>query len=79
MKLFERDYQNITADEKELERKIRDKYTIQLGKSKAYNSKMFREFPKAVRHYNSLFPNNYLDVLDLKDEIKLKGLNQQFF
>lgn len=78
MKLFERDYQNLTADEKKLERKIRNKYTIQLGKLKAYNSKMFNEFPKAVRHYNSLFPNNYLDVVDLKDEIKLKRLNQQF-
>ncbi|MCF6460862.1 Shedu anti-phage system protein SduA domain-containing protein [Clostridium sp. Cult3] len=78
MKLFARDYQNITADEKELEREIRNKYTIQLGKIKAYNSNMHREFPKAIRHHNSLFPNNYLDPVDLKDETKLKVLNQQF-
>ncbi len=31
---------------------------------------MYRKFLKAIRHYNSLFPNNYLDVVELKDEIK---------
>lgn len=30
----------------------------------------FHEYPKSVRHYNSLFPNNYLDILE-SSRIKL--------
>lgn len=77
MKLFDRDFLIITEDEKELEKKIIDKNTIKLGKLKAYNSNMFREFPKAVRHYNSLFPNNYLDIVDLKNEVEFRKMNQK--
>lgn len=78
IKLFDRDYQKITEEEKKLENEIRDTYTTQLGDVKIYNSEMFREFPRAVRHHNSLFPNNYLDIEELKDEVNLKKMNQRF-
>lgn len=78
IKLFARDYHKITEEEKKMEDKIRDTHTTQLGDIKIYNSKMFREFPRAVRHHNSLFPNNYLDIEELKDEVKLKELNRKF-
>lgn len=32
----------------------------------------FHKYPKAVRHNMSLFPNNYLDIMELKEEEKLK-------
>lgn len=39
---------------------------------------MFREYPKAVRHCLSLFPNNYLDINNLQNEELLKEKNQEF-
>lgn len=38
---------------------------------------MYRELPKIDRHCNSLFPNNYLDFVELKNEEKLKKLNKK--
>jgi len=35
---------------------------------------LFREYPKAARHFEQLFPNHYLDIEDLKNE---KFLNKK--
>ncbi len=33
---------------------------------------------KAARHYSSLFPNNYLDIEELKDEKYIRGVANEF-
>ena len=33
---------------------------------------LFHKYPKAVRHKKSLFPNNYMDIQLLRNEIELK-------
>lgn len=80
MKLYDRDYNILTEEEK------RDYYNIlgmekinADGKRRRYGKRiMFREYPKAARHYEKLFPNNYLDIVELKDIEKLRLLNEEF-
>ena len=41
-------------------------------------SSLFWEYPKFLRCYESLFPNNYLDVFDLKEKDKLLDVFHKF-
>ncbi|MED1746658.1 hypothetical protein [Brevibacillus borstelensis] len=61
----ERDYTVLTSIEKSEYDKILEKEKF--GKLGDIDIKinLFREYPKAVRHFKSLFPNNYLDIVDL--------------
>jgi hypothetical protein len=68
MKLFDRDYMSLTADEEEEWRNQQQKEVVGEFGSHAVRRSRFRDYPKAARHYRSLFPNNYLDVVELKDE-----------
>ncbi len=71
MKLFEQDYTVLTAeDQAELQRLQREEDVGKLG-SLPITVSRFRDYPKAARHYTSLFPNNYLDIVELKDEQRL--------
>lgn len=78
MKLYDRDYFYITDDEKKDIGEATKKYTYKLGKLSGNGSSLFREQPKAGRHYQSLFPNNYLDIVDLDNEERLNKLNLKF-
>jgi hypothetical protein len=73
MKLYERDYNLLTeAEKKEWENvKQREIIFYHDGKPSIARRNLFREYPKAVRHYLSLFPNNYLDIEDLQNEKRL--------
>lgn len=68
--LFDRDYSKLTEDEicqkKEIDAESR-RSTV--GKYGCIN--MFYRYPKAVRHNCSLFPNNYMDILLLRDVTEL--------
>lgn len=78
MRLYERDYSVITEEEQEQEISITNEHTTYLGKTKVYNSGMYRKFPKAVRHFHSLFPNNFLDVVDLSNNEELHRKNDDY-
>lgn len=39
----------------------------------------FLAYPKAARMCKSLFPNNYLDVAELRDVERLAAANEEFF
>lgn len=74
MKLYDRDYTTLTAEEEAEFRSVKEMEVIQkIGTSKIKES-LFHKYPKAARHYISLFPNNYLDFFELKDYV---GLNNQ--
>jgi len=64
MRIYGRDYTKLTEEEiiewQILEKQEVDKYS---GKF-AIKKSMYRNYPKAVRHYLSLFSNNYLDIED---------------
>lgn len=80
MKLYSRDYTKLHEDEiKEWER-IKNS---RMGGFRKLNVKenKYRSYPKAVRHYMSFFPNNFLDAVDLRNKEeelknKLDGFNE---
>lgn len=78
MGLYQRDFLNITIEEitewealKKAEED--DKLPGNLRKPSNY-----LKYPKAVRHYLSLFPNHFLDFVDLKEETKLHDLSDRY-
>lgn len=79
MRIYDRDYNKLTEDETMEWNAIKQKEIIKSNKNFNIRKSMFREYPKAVRHYLSLFPNNYLDIEDLKKERLLKGIVTDFY
>jgi len=45
----------------------------------AITESRFHEYPKAARHFTSLFPNNYLDIVELKDEVRLSNFTERTY
>jgi hypothetical protein len=77
--LFERDFSILTEQEITDKDIITDRYTKKTGNLKVMDSSYFRKLPKAIRHYESLFPNNYMDIEDLNDKDKLSKQNDEFY
>jgi hypothetical protein len=78
MDLYDRNYKILTYEEiKEIET-INQSCKKQYGKFQITDSKIYSEYPKAYRFYNSLFPNNYLSNLDLRDTDKLNEQLNEF-
>ena len=78
MKLYSRDYTELTPSEKEKWQSLRQEEVVgKLGNQEIRRSR-FHDYPKAVRHFLSLFPNNYLDIVELKDEERLKSQLDRF-
>lgn len=76
MKLHERDYTELTPDEKALWQSLRDKEVVE-GEI-PFTVSHFRDYPKAARHFTTLFPNNYLDIVELQEEAKLRVTVESF-
>ena len=38
----------------------------------------YRKYPKAARHYISIFPNNFIDAIDLKNIEYLRNVVNKF-
>jgi hypothetical protein len=77
MKLYERDYTTITLEERTEWQRLENAGARQVGRFKVTTHNP-RTFPKAVRHFLSLFPNNYLDIEELKEEDRLRALVDSF-
>lgn len=78
MKLFSRDFNIMTPEEIRISEEVKARNTSMLGNMEVYNSSMYREFPKAKRHFDSLFPNNFLDIADLQEIETLRDKNIRF-
>lgn len=76
--LYNRDYFKLTKDEEVEKEVVTKRNSKKLGKLEVYNSSMNFEYPKAVRHYKSLFPNNYMDFLDLYEYEEMNTLNKLY-
>lgn len=68
--LFDRDYKELTAEEMQEKEKI-DAECGNVTKAKFGKRNLFHKYPKAIRHYMSLFPNNYMDIVLLKETEEL--------
>ncbi len=71
MKLYKRDYTELTAEEFAEWNSIRESEIVRKSGNLLIRQSRFHDYPKAARHFDSLFPNNYLDPVDLKDKEKL--------
>lgn len=78
MKLYDRDYTRLTPDENAEWEALRDSEIVHIGSKLSARRSRFRDYPKAARHILSLFPNNYLDIVDLQDESRLRATLEAF-
>lgn len=74
MKLYKRDYTKLTDQEIAEWEEIKKKEVSSHNRVLNPKSNQFTKYPRAVRHYESLFPNNYIDPVQLKEENELKSL-----
>lgn len=72
--LYNRDYSIILSDELSEKKRIDDMCKV----GKIFQKNPFLLYPKAVRHNLSLFPNNYLDIVDLKNESEMDKQCNEF-
>ena len=81
MKIHSRDYSPISTEELNEWGILKEKEIIhKIGKGDlAIRKSLYREYPVAVRHYMSLFPNNHLDIEDLQKIEYLTALTEKFY
>ena len=71
MKLYDRDYTKLSPDERAQWQSLRQEEVVEKIGTLEIRKCRFREYPKAARHFTHLFPNNYLDIVELQDEARL--------
>lgn len=81
MKLYERDYIKDAPTSEEIELY---ESTLKIEKEAVGNRKYGRSnhrhlYPEAVRHYDSLFPNNHVEVFDFQNAGNMEQLNEEFY
>lgn len=77
MKLYKnQDYTVLSEEDEILYKEIYDSETK--GQLFGARENRFREYPKAARHFLHLFPNNYLDIVDLKDADKINNICESY-
>ncbi|WP_257351438.1 hypothetical protein [Pseudalkalibacillus decolorationis] len=81
MKIYSRDYCSLTMKEKDEWNILREREVIhKIGDGDlAIRKSLYREYPVAVRHYLSLFPNNHLDIVDLRNTEYLSNNVELFY
>ena len=76
MKLYQRDYcKGPNKLEMEEYERIREKEKIGMGFCRR---NLYPQYPEAIRHYNSLFPNNHIELFDWKASGKMSELTKAF-
>ncbi|HFU7058165.1 TPA: Shedu anti-phage system protein SduA domain-containing protein [Bacillus cereus] len=66
MRLYQRDFMGITEEEKEKWEEVQKEEL--LNQEGPHRPNYAHMYPKAIRHYLSYFPNNYMDYSELKDK-----------
>jgi len=78
MGIYERDYTVLTKEESSEWELLKQREVVdKIGDLEVLKT-LFREYPKAARHFMSLFPNHYLDIEDLSNETELGVLSESF-
>lgn len=69
MELYKRDYTTITDAEKNEWKEVKKKEKVVLNDtSLELTTTLYHKYPKAVKHYLSLFPNQFIDPTDLRND-----------
>ncbi|MGA3599584.1 Shedu anti-phage system protein SduA domain-containing protein [Lysinibacillus agricola] len=82
MKLYKGiDYLQVSSEDLLEYEKIRDSELLHptaTGMLKDVRVNKFHEYPKSVRHNNHLFPNNYLDIVELQQHDRIRKIARDF-
>lgn len=81
MRLYNnKDYTYLNEHDKKIWEKLKEKEVLNKdGKRVAFGRvSKYREYPKSVRHYLSLFPNNFIDAVELEKEEKILNIINEF-
>lgn len=79
MRLYSKNYCKLNSDEKSDWEEVKERENISGSNATLKIKKnLFLEYPKAARHYISLFPNNYLDIVELDNVKRLNYINNEF-
>lgn len=77
--LYKRDYnKGLTIEEKQQYKDITGREFGEEQKNGFGFANSPEKYPKAVRMYKTLFPNNFLDFIELRDEDRLLSANNEF-
>jgi len=76
MKLYKRDYTSLSEEELGEWDNCKEREKGHLNNWRIKN--LYREYPRAVRHYLSLFPNNFLDPVQLIECTDLYSIVGEF-
>lgn len=81
MNLYERDYIKAppTSQEIELYKNVLRTEKEVVGNRKFGKTNHRRSYPAAVRHFESLFPNNHIELFDFQNTGNMEKLNEEFF
>jgi hypothetical protein len=81
MNLYDRDYNIMTDEENSLWTELQEKERITKDGVPCgfLRNSYYYEYPKAARHFMSLFPNNLIDNVDLKLDVKTLQNNLNLF
>lgn len=79
MNLYERDFSILTIEEEAEWRTLQKKeVTDEIDGFCIKEHNLYEQYPKAARHFDSLFPNHYLDIVELRDRVRLTALLTEF-
>lgn len=78
MKIYNRDFCNLTESEVLEWEAIKAKEIVHIGKTIKIKASAYSKYPEAVRHNLSLFPNNHLDTVPLCDGSYIPILIEDF-
>ncbi len=79
MVLYDRNYMlEPTPEEIQQYEEVRMRENPQNGREHG-RINLYSQYPEAVRHHRSLFPNNHMDLIDTKNNLNFEAINQEFY
>ena len=73
-----RDYMVLSEPEKKEWKKLQQEEIVDSLGTLEIRKSLFSKYPKGVRHFISMFPNHYLDTIELQDTESLDKKNNEF-
>lgn len=75
MRLYERDFRSVFPEEKQEYERIlnEERRSVPYGKINLYD-----RYPEAIKHNLSLFPNNHIDLYEMKKSKDIHSINMRF-
>ncbi len=73
-----RDYRYLTHQERDEWERVRQEEIVNPDSPIPIRNCLFSKYPRAARHFQSLFPNQYLDTIELEDIDRIQQQLNEF-